>query len=212
MGYLVLPFSFSFVDARFAPSIPQPPSHDRLLAPHGRRIVLVTPAALLALPPGVSRVLDLGARDGADVDALADGLVRLEARRALLLGPQRRVLYPVARVGADVDGLPDDVVGGVAVLAEPERVLELGARVGAEEGALSVRVCSSTGAHQKTGWPMACLPTCATDCFCPMLVRMFRKLRRGRDDLMESGCALFNRAWFPRRSATGLLRLRGRWG
>jgi hypothetical protein len=53
--------------------------------------------------------------------------VQLEARLALLVGPHRRVLDAVARVGAHKHRLPDDVVAGLAVDAQPERVVDLGA-------------------------------------------------------------------------------------
>jgi len=91
----------------------------------------VAPTALLALAARVARVGDLGARHGADVDALAVGLVQLEARLALLVGPHGRVVDAVARVGAHEDGLPDDVVAGLAVRAQAERVVDLAAGGGA---------------------------------------------------------------------------------
>ena len=78
--------------------------------------------ALLASPLRVSRVGDLGAGDGADEDALADGLVDLEARLARVLGLARGVVYAVPRVRADVHQLPDEVVFGLALLARPQRV------------------------------------------------------------------------------------------
>ena len=118
------------------PSTPQSPRHNRLLTPHGRRIVLMAAAALLALPPRVPRVGDLGAGDGADVDALAVRLMQLETRHALLVRPHGRVLDAVARVRADEDGLPDDVVAGLAVRAQAERVVDFFAGRGAEEGGL----------------------------------------------------------------------------
>ncbi len=126
--FFPLPFIF-----RSNPASPPHP-HNHLLTPHGRRIILVTPTALLTPAVRVARVGDLGARDGADVDALAVGLVQLEARRALLVGPHRRRLDAVARVGAHEDGLPDDVVAGLAVRAQAQRRVNFVARGGAVEG------------------------------------------------------------------------------
>ena len=93
----------------------------------------MAPTALLAAAARLARVGDLGARDGADVDALAVGLVQLEARRALLVGPHRRPLGAVARVGAHEDRLPDDVVAGLAVRAQAQRRVEFAACGGAVE-------------------------------------------------------------------------------
>ena len=91
-------------------------------------------AAFCALPLGLARVVDLGACDGADVDALGVGAVGLEAARALLLVRTRRArrLQPVARVGTHVDALPDDVVDRLAMGADAEGVVHGLARRGAE--------------------------------------------------------------------------------
>jgi hypothetical protein len=94
----------------------------------------MTPATLLTPAPGLFRMRDLRARHGADVGAFAVGLVQLEARRARLVRPPRRLVYPVPRVGAHKHRLPDDVVRGVAVVAEAERSVDLGARGGAVKG------------------------------------------------------------------------------
>lgn len=94
-------------------------------------------ATLLAAAARLARVRDLGARDGADVDALAVGPVRLEARGALPVGLQRRVqlvVDAVARVGAHEHGLPDDIVRRLALLAHAQRRVERAARGRAEEG------------------------------------------------------------------------------
>lgn len=92
--------------------------------------------ALLAFPARLFGVWDLGAGDWTDVDSLAVWLVHLKARGAFFVGSSRKSVYSVACIGAYEDGLPDDVVGGLAVGAEAERVLELLARVWAEKGCL----------------------------------------------------------------------------
>jgi len=81
----------------------------------------VASLALLALPPRLPRVHDLGAGDRADVHSLAERLVDLETRWTLLVKSLRQRLYPVARVGAHIDGLPDDVVGCAAMFTDTER-------------------------------------------------------------------------------------------
>ncbi len=60
--------------------------HDSLPTAHGCRVVFVTALALLAATLGVLGVGNLGACGGTNVDALAEGVVDLEARRALLVG------------------------------------------------------------------------------------------------------------------------------
>lgn len=83
----------------------------------------MTPRTLLASASRLARVRDLRARDRADVHALAERLVQLEARgtlpvRAQLAGRAAGgVVDAVARVGAHVDALQDDVVGLAAVRA-----------------------------------------------------------------------------------------------
>lgn len=100
----------------------------------------MAPTALGALAPRLPRMRNLPARHRADVDALAERLVHLEAGRALdgvdAVAARHLarglVRQPVPRVGAHVDGLADDVVRGLAVLAGAEGVREGVARLGAE--------------------------------------------------------------------------------
>lgn len=106
---------------------------DNLPAPHGRRVVLVAALALLTLAARLLGIQNLRARDRADVDALAERVVHLEARRALAV-PRRRARQPVPRVGTHVHGLPDEVVRGVALVAGPQGRGDGDAGGGAEEG------------------------------------------------------------------------------
>lgn len=100
----------------------------------------MAPTALRTLAPRLPRMRNLPARHRADVDALAERLVHLEASRALdgvdAVAPRHLarglVRQPVPRVGTHVDGLADDVVRGLAVLAGAEGVGEGVARLGAE--------------------------------------------------------------------------------
>lgn len=163
-------------------SSPQPPPPNRFPAPHGRRVVLVAAAALLALAARVARVGDLGAGHGADVDALAVGLVQLEARLALLVGAHRRVLEDsVAGIGTYEDGLPDDVVAGLAVRAQAQRVVDLVAGRGAVECRLGggvVGLADGSGhGWESGGVGEADVCTCTTDCFCPIFGVALRCLK-----------------------------------
>lgn len=96
----------------------------------------MTPITFYTPPARLLGVLDLRARHGADVGALAVQLVQLEAAGTLLVGPPGRVVDAVPRVGADEDGLPNDVVRSLAVRAEAEGRGEFGAGGGAEESGL----------------------------------------------------------------------------
>lgn len=81
--------------------------------------------AFLAPAARVSRMWNGGARDGADVDALAVRLMHLETRGALAVGLCWRLLDPVPGVRAHKDGLPDDVVVDLTARAETQRVANL---------------------------------------------------------------------------------------
>jgi len=120
--------------------IPKTPPHDSLFTSHRSRVVLVAATALRATAASVSGVLNLGASHGADVDTFAVEVMKLEARRTLLVGPARRGFYPVASVGTDKDRLPDNVVGGMAVGAQSQRCFNFFARCWAVERRLRTHV------------------------------------------------------------------------
>jgi len=138
----------------------------------------MTPRTLLASASRLARVRDLRARDRADVHALAERLVQLEARgtlpvRAQLAGRAAGgVVDAVARVGAHVDALQDDVVGLAAVRAggadgEGRGREGLGC-FGAEECCLGdIMLAGMMGGNLVV--EMRLLVTGA-DCFCPMLI------------------------------------------
>lgn len=83
MSHSVLPFPAHHLKNRARSYCP--PRGYGLAAAEGRRVVLVGAVALLAPAARLARVPDLRARDGADVDALGQRLVDLEARRALFV-------------------------------------------------------------------------------------------------------------------------------
>ena len=100
----------------------------------------MAPAALGALPARLPRVRDLPARHRTDKDALAERLMHLEACRTLdgidavasCHLARSLVGQAVAGIGTDIDGLADDVMRCLAVLADPERMDEREACLGAE--------------------------------------------------------------------------------
>lgn len=81
-------------------------------------------------------VWDLGVGDWIDVDLFVVWLVYLKVRGVFFVGLLRKSVYFVVCIGVYEDRLLDDVVGGLVVGVEVERVFEFFVCVGVEKGCL----------------------------------------------------------------------------